>query len=111
MFRGEDMSSSNQKLQYVFTEEDEWERYQEVLRRARERAYKKKLMSETKYDKPIIRRLLGLEPPDWMVTPEDLSFFQGRAENTTVVKVRRGEPVGSSKKRGSKKRVNGNDDE
>lgn len=102
------MSKEYGKLQHVFIDEDEWKRYQEVIRRAYKRAATRNELDKVKNDKPVIRRLLGLERPDWIVTKDDIKYFQGSGEAKSAGEnVLRGSAQGSAKKAGNKRHANG----
>lgn len=98
------MAKGNRHFLIVMTEA-EHERWLEVVRRARSRD------ATLKYTE-VNRRLLGLLPPDKLVTKEDMVFFQGRTNaNSNSVVAREGKPVGRKGASKGKKRVNGEDEE
>lgn len=89
---------------FIFVmDEDVYERWLEVLRRAKNRA---PLSSNTDVNK----RLLGLTAPDNVVTKDDIKFFQGHtagAKNGVVA--REGRPEARKGASIGKRRVNGDD--
>lgn len=64
-----------QKNFQVFLQDEEWDRFLEIYNLAKSRfkhpgiAFKKSF---------VIRRLVGLEPPDELVTESDIDYFLGR---------------------------------
>lgn len=87
-----------------------WRRYREVVRRAQERHARLKWDTTFK-ESMVVKRLLGLEPLDDLVTADDVKHFQGKDKTGTTgaVNVRLGQSERSGKG-SSKKKANGTTD-
>jgi hypothetical protein len=66
------MASRKQKNFQVFLKDDEWIRYMEIYARAKERFERKEPEISKSY---VVRRLMGLDPPDDLVTTADIEYF------------------------------------
>lgn len=64
-----------QKNFQIYLHDDEWERFLEICDLARSRLNQPDLLLKKSF---IIRRLVGLEPPDELVTQNDIDYFLGR---------------------------------
>lgn len=95
------MATQNRNFQIVL-EEDEYQRWLEVLRRAKGRDPR---FTNTDVNK----RLLGLLPPDDVVTRDDIKYFQNRVAANSVI-AREGKPEGRKGAGKGRRRVNGDDD-
>ena len=64
-----------QKNFQVFLQDEEWERFLEIYHRAKSRFNHPGIPLKKSF---VIRRLVGLEPPDELVTESDIDYFLGR---------------------------------
>lgn len=64
-----------QKNFQVFLKDEEWERFLEIYRLAKSRFNHPGIPLKKSF---VIRRLVGLEPPDELVTQRDIDYFLGR---------------------------------
>ena len=64
-----------QKNFQVFLQDEEWERFLEIYHRAKSRFKHPGIPLKKSF---VIRRLVGLEPPDELVTESDIDYFLGR---------------------------------
>jgi len=64
-----------QKNFQVFLQDEEWERFLEIYQRAKSRFNHPGIPLKKSF---VIRRLVGLEPPDELVTETDIDYFLGR---------------------------------
>ncbi|MGI8495498.1 MAG: hypothetical protein ACR2L1_09340 [Pyrinomonadaceae bacterium] len=65
-----------QKNFQVYLRDEEWDRFLEVYRRAKIRFNHPGIPLKKSI---VIRRLVGLDPPDELVTRSDIEYFLGRA--------------------------------
>lgn len=71
-----------QKNFQVFLQDDEWDRFMEVYHLAKSRFKHPGIPFKKSF---VIRRLVGLEPPDELVTESDIDFFLGRESSARRV--------------------------
>ena len=64
-----------QKNFQVFLQDEEWERFLEIYNLAKSRFKHPQIPFKKAF---VIRRLVGLEPPDELVTQSDIDYFLGR---------------------------------
>ncbi len=64
-----------QKNFQVFLQDEEWERFLEIYHLAKSRFNHPGIPFKKSF---VIRRLVGLEPPDELVTQNDIDYFLGR---------------------------------
>lgn len=64
-----------QKNFQVFLQDEEWDRFLEIYHRAKSRFKHPGIPFKKSF---VIRRLVGLEPPDELVTQMDIEYFLGR---------------------------------
>lgn len=64
-----------QKNFQVFLQDDEWDRFMEIYHLAKSRFRHPGIPFKKSF---VIRRLVGLEPPDELVTQSDIDYFLGR---------------------------------
>jgi len=64
-----------QKNFQVFLQDEEWERFLEIYHLAKSRFNHPAIPFKKSF---VIRRLVGLEPPDELVTQSDIDYFLGR---------------------------------
>ena len=91
----------NRNFQLILTEE-EWENYGVIVGRAKQR-------NHFASNADINRRLIGLLPPDELITQEDIDFFVGKksAGITKKVPARRVGTAPRPASRKGKRRING----
>ncbi len=63
-----------QKNFQVFLQDEEWERFLEIYHKAKSRLKHPGIPFKKSF---VIRRLVGLEPPDELVTESDIDYFRG----------------------------------
>ncbi len=63
-----------QKNFQVFLQDEEWERFLEIYHKAKSRLKHPEIPFKRSF---VIRRLVGLEPPDELVTQSDIDYFRG----------------------------------
>lgn len=68
-----------QKNFQISLQDDEWERFLEIYRLAKSRFNHPGIPFKKSF---VIRRLIGLEPPDELVTQSDIDYFLGRKSDT-----------------------------
>ncbi len=64
-----------QKNFQVFLQDEEWERFLKIYQLAKARFKHPGIPLKKSF---VIRRLVGLEPPDELVTESDIDYFLGR---------------------------------
>lgn len=64
-----------QKNFQVFLQDEEWERFLEIYHLAKSRFNHPGIPFKKSF---VIRRLVGLDPPDELVTQSDIDYFLGR---------------------------------
>lgn len=65
-----------QKNFQISLKDEEWERFMEIYRLAKSRFKHPGIPFKKSF---VIRRLVGLEPPDDLVTQSDIDYFLGRS--------------------------------
>lgn len=81
--KGSHRQPRRQKNFQVFLRDDEWERFLEVYERAKSRFDYPGIVLKKSF---VIRRLVGLEPPDDLVTVQDINYFLGRQSSSSDIR-------------------------
>ncbi|HEX8637639.1 MAG TPA: hypothetical protein VF692_06230 [Pyrinomonadaceae bacterium] len=76
------MAPRKQKNFQAFLKDDEWERFQIVFERAKQRFGRDGIKLSQSY---VVRRLAGIDEPDDLVTPEDIAFFLNKESSPAQI--------------------------